>query len=55
MIFMENDMKFPLQLLLDDPVALEKRCIQCITDYYVEAIARQFRPDAEPGDPLAAA
>ncbi|BAI99050.1 hypothetical protein Sj15T_10500 [Sphingobium sp. TA15] len=55
LIFMENDMKFPLQLFLDDPDGVEKRCIQCIGDYYMESIARQFRPNAEPGDPLTAA
>ena len=55
LIFMENGMKFPLELLLDDPAGLEKRCIQCIGDYYMEAISRQFRPVGEPGGPITVA
>ena len=44
LMFMEHDMKFPLELLLDDPSDLDKRCIECIGDFYVESIARRLRP-----------
>jgi transcriptional regulator with XRE-family HTH domain len=44
LMFMENDMKFPIQLMLDDPAGLERRCIEVIGDYYVEAVTRQLRP-----------
>lgn len=44
LMFMENDMKFPLNLLLDDPSDLDRRCIETIGDFYVEAVARQLRP-----------
>lgn len=49
LIYMENGMKFPLELLLDDPTGLEKRCIACIGDFYIESITRQLRPVAPAG------
>ncbi|WIW89564.1 transcriptional regulator [Sphingobium sp. V4] len=52
-IFMEKGMKFPLELLLDDPAGVERRCIECIGDYYMEVVARQFKPANESGHPTA--
>jgi transcriptional regulator with XRE-family HTH domain len=47
LVFMENQMKFPLALLLDDPTDLDRRCIECIGDFYVESVTRQLRPIAD--------
>ncbi|MDO6415431.1 helix-turn-helix domain-containing protein [Sphingomonas sp. BIUV-7] len=49
LMFMENGMKFPLHLLLDDPSDLNRRCVEFIGNYYVEAVTRQLRPTS--GDP----
>jgi len=46
LVFMENGMKFPLELLLEDPAGLEKRCIASIGDFYIESITRKLRPVA---------
>lgn len=46
LMFMEHDMKFPLELLLDDTSDFDKRCIECIGDFYVESVARRLRPAA---------
>ncbi|MGD9714243.1 MAG: transcriptional regulator [Thermomicrobiales bacterium] len=51
LMFMENDMKFPIELLLDDPSDLEKRCIESIGDFYIESFSRLFRPVRLPSDP----
>ena len=54
LIFMENGVKFPLQLLLDDPSDLNQRCVDLIGDYYVEAVARQLRPNGNRSDAVRA-
>jgi len=51
LMFIENDVKFPIELLLDDPSGLEKRCIESIGDYYIESFTRMFRPGAGRSDP----
>lgn len=49
LMFMENDMKFPIELLLDDPDDLDQHFIACIGDYYVESVARRMRRPSPPG------
>ncbi|PZR61894.1 MAG: hypothetical protein DI537_52350 [Stutzerimonas stutzeri] len=44
LMYMENDMKFPLELLLDDPSDLDRHCIECIGDFFVASVARRLRP-----------
>lgn len=44
LMFMDHNMAFPRQLLLDDMTALEQHCIRCIGDYYVDSIASRLRP-----------
>lgn len=44
LMFMDHKMAFPRALLLDDLGPLEKHCIRCIGDYYIDAIAGRFRP-----------
>jgi transcriptional regulator with XRE-family HTH domain len=46
LMYMENDMKFPLELLLDDPSALDRRCIESIGDFYLESLTQRLRPAA---------
>lgn len=38
-LFSEHDIKFPIDLLVEDPSALKLRCLECIGDYCVETIA----------------
>ena len=44
LLFMDHEMAFPRQLLLDDMAALEQHCIRCIGDFYVDTIANRLRP-----------
>jgi transcriptional regulator with XRE-family HTH domain len=41
-LFSEHDLKFPLDILVQDPAALNTRCLECLGDYCVEVIAIQL-------------
>lgn len=43
MLIMEHDMAYPYRLLQGDMVALERRCIEAISDYNVETFASHLR------------
>lgn len=45
MMFMERHLNFPQELLLDDLLELEERCIECIAEFSVASLARRLRPD----------
>jgi len=38
-LFSEHDIKFPLDILVEDPAAIKQRCLECIGDYCVETVA----------------
>ncbi len=46
MMFLERDIDFPRELLLDDLPALEERCIESITAFSVSSLARRLSPTA---------
>lgn len=41
-LFMESNMRLPLDLLLDDPSRLHEKCLQFIGDYCVGSLAQRF-------------
>ena len=41
-LFLESNMRVPLELLLDDPVSLRLKCRQLIGDYCVGSLAQRF-------------
>jgi transcriptional regulator with XRE-family HTH domain len=43
-MFLERDMSFPRELLLDHLPELEARCIDAMADYSLDSLARRFRP-----------
>lgn len=50
MIFMERQMNFPRELLLDDLTQLEERCIDSIADFVLGSLAGRLRPAPLPRD-----
>jgi len=46
-LFMENDMNFPIGFLVDHISGVQDRAVKCIGDYYLETLARQIRPDTD--------
>ncbi|MGD9712451.1 MAG: helix-turn-helix domain-containing protein [Thermomicrobiales bacterium] len=47
LLFMENDMSFPIPFVVDHFAGLKDRTIKCIGDYYIETLARQVRPASD--------
>ncbi len=43
-MFLERDMSFPRELLLDHLPELEARCIDAMASFSLDALARRFRP-----------
>jgi hypothetical protein len=42
-MFMEREMTFPRELLLDDLTQIEDRCVACIAEFSVASLARRLR------------
>jgi transcriptional regulator with XRE-family HTH domain len=53
-MFLENDMVFPVEFLAQHYAGLEEHCLKTVSDYCVEVLANQFRPRADRPLPVAA-